>query len=275
MSTPWGRGGTWRDVAECDAEGGDAWRDVSACNAQGGDTWRDVSNPCQRGLETWIVVPNAMNRAGRGPFVDEDAMVERFLIWVWVSEPCSQGLGMGGGYVGPSWLGEICGACAKNDIDVVLGRGAGAEPGSSLLPPNPPLLRPASVQDRDDAVPVIEQPVLEHSNIQKIWVDGAYTGDVIHRLREATGIDVEVVKRTDDMRGFVVLPRRWVVERTLGWTERFRLLTREHERTISSSSADVYCAMSMLLAQRLTSSPDSALDSNNSWSTRRQARLPA
>lgn len=111
----------------------------------------------------------------------------------------------------------------------------------------------ASVQDRDGAAPVIEQTALAHLNIQKIWVDGAYTGEVIQRLREETGIDIEVVRRTDDIRGFLVLPRRWVVERTLGWLERFRLLNREYERAVTSSSADVYCAMSMILTQWITS----------------------
>jgi len=48
-----------------------------------------------------------------------------------------------------------------------------------------------------------------------------------------------------------VLPRRWVVERTFGWLERFRLLTREYERTITSSEADVFHAMSMIMFRGL------------------------
>ena len=111
-------------------------------------------------------------------------------------------------------------------------------------------ITPASVQDRDMAGPVVKQALLEHSYIHKVWTDGVYTGQVIDALRNI--VDVEVVKRTDAT-GFVVLPRRWVVERTLGWTERFRLLSREYERTVSSSSADIYCAMSMILTRRLTS----------------------
>lgn len=84
------------------------------------------------------------------------------------------------------------------------------------------VITPASVQDRDGAVPVVEKVALEHSTIRKLWADGAYTGQVIEDLRERTHIDIELVKRTDDMSGFVVLPRRWVVERTFGWMERFR-----------------------------------------------------
>lgn len=116
------------------------------------------------------------------------------------------------------------------------------------------VITPASVQDRDGAVPVVEQASLEHSSIQKIWADGAYNGRVLDDLQASTHIDIEMVKRTDDMKGFVVLPRRWVVERTFGWMERFRLLNREYERTTTSSSADVFHAMCMLTCRRLTSS---------------------
>jgi putative transposase len=115
-------------------------------------------------------------------------------------------------------------------------------------------ITPASTQDRDGAVPVIERAAIEHSSIKKIWTDGAYTGSAIQELRERTGIDIEIVKRTDDMSGFVVLPHRWVVERTFGWMERFRLLSREYERTVTSSRDGVLHAMSMILLRRITSS---------------------
>lgn len=114
------------------------------------------------------------------------------------------------------------------------------------------VITPASVQDRDGAVPVIKQAALEHSYIQKIWTDGGYTGEVMQRLRDSTGIDIEMIKRTD-IGKFVVLPRRWVVERTFGWMERYRLLSREYERTITSSRDDVFHAMTMVLLRRISS----------------------
>ncbi|MEZ4449125.1 MAG: IS5 family transposase [Nannocystaceae bacterium] len=113
------------------------------------------------------------------------------------------------------------------------------------------VITPASVQDRDGAVPVVEAAAFEHSELQKIWADGVYNGQPIIDLEQRTGIDIEVVKRTDDMSGFVVLPRRWTVERTFGWLERFRLLNREYERTISSSTAGVYHAMITIMGRRL------------------------
>lgn len=113
------------------------------------------------------------------------------------------------------------------------------------------VITPASVQDRDGAVPVIERAALEHSELRKLWADSVYNGRQIEELEQRTGIDIEVVKRTDDMNGFVVLPRRWVVERTFGWMERFRLLNREYERTVTSSTTDVFHAMIMVMGRRL------------------------
>lgn len=112
-------------------------------------------------------------------------------------------------------------------------------------------ITPASVQDRDGAVPVIETEALEHSGLQKIWADGVYNGRPVEELKERTGIDIEVVKRTDDMSGFVVVPHRWTVERTFGWLDRFRLLNREYERSVASSTADVYHAMITIMGRRL------------------------
>ncbi len=62
---------------------------------------------------------------------------------------------------------------------------------------------------------------------------------LVDRARRASGIRVEVVKRTDDLSSFVALPRRWVVERTNGWLCNFRLLSKEYERSLESSRGDV------------------------------------
>ena len=68
------------------------------------------------------------------------------------------------------------------------------------------VVTPASVQDRDGAVPVLEQAALEHSSLRKVWADGAYHGRAIDEARARTNIEIEMVKRSDDMKGFVVLP---------------------------------------------------------------------
>lgn len=90
-------------------------------------------------------------------------------------------------------------------------------------------------------------PTLEH-----VWVDGAYQGAVIDQVRTKTGLRIDVVKRSDQRKGFYVLPRRWVVERTNGWMGKFRILSKEYERTLESSRADILFAMTKLMLRRLT-----------------------
>jgi len=114
------------------------------------------------------------------------------------------------------------------------------------------VVTPASVQDRDGAVPVLREVHREHPTVSKVWVDGAYNGQVIDDLRTETSIDIEMVKRSDDVKGFEVVPKRWIGERTNGWYGKFRLLSKEYERTIQSSRSDILHAMSMLMLRRLT-----------------------
>jgi hypothetical protein len=69
--------------------------------------------------------------------------------------------------------------------------------------------------------------------------------------RDALGIVVEIVKRTDDVRGFKVLPRRWVVERSFGWLVRNRRPARDYERLTATSEAMIKAAMIRLMLVRL------------------------
>jgi putative transposase len=84
-------------------------------------------------------------------------------------------------------------------------------------------------------------------------VDGGYTGENfanwVRGLRPK--LTVEVVKRSDDTKGFKVLPRRWVVERTFGWLMRQRLLVRDYETTESSAEARIHMAMIRIQLRRL------------------------
>ena len=104
----------------------------------------------------------------------------------------------------------------------------------------------ASVQDADGAVGLIGQLTSERQpNLEVIWVDGAY-----HRYALYKTIDtdkritwsLEVIKRSDDQKGFVVLPKRWVVERTFAWLDRWRRMSKAYERTQASSEAWVKIA---------------------------------
>ena len=118
------------------------------------------------------------------------------------------------------------------------------------------LVTPANVQDRDIGALLVHQAHHEFPTLQIVWVDGAYDGEVIERAAADTGINIEMIKRTDDQKGFKLLPKRWVVERTFGWFGRYRLLSKEYERTIESSTADLLHAMTMLMLRRLTTSHD-------------------
>jgi transposase len=88
----------------------------------------------------------------------------------------------------------------------------------------------ASVQDRDGARPLLEQMATACRRVQLVWADGGYAGKLLDWARTHLKITLEIVKRSDDVKGFVVLPRRWVVERTLAWIVRHRRCARDYER---------------------------------------------
>jgi transposase len=75
------------------------------------------------------------------------------------------------------------------------------------------------------------------NNVQIAFVDQGYTGEDAAQQAEAHGIKLEVVKHTEAKKGFVLLPRRWVVERTFGWLGRFRRLARDYERLTETLAA--------------------------------------
>jgi transposase len=122
------------------------------------------------------------------------------------------------------------------------------------------LITPASVQDRDGAIPVLLAAHATYRTLKHVWADGAYNGAGITKVQEDTGLKVEVVKHEEGHRGFAVLPRRWVVERTNAWFGRFRILNKEYERSLTSSRADVLLGMTMIMLRRLTVPAKDRLD---------------
>ena len=77
--------------------------------------------------------------------------------------------------------------------------------------------------------------------LKLIWADGGYE-DLVSFVRKQFGWQLEIVRRTKGIKGFAVLPHRWVVERTFGWLGRYRRLARDYEHTVSSSEAMTYLA---------------------------------
>ncbi|MEU4406437.1 IS5 family transposase [Streptosporangium sp. NPDC023963] len=110
----------------------------------------------------------------------------------------------------------------------------------------------ASVQDRDGAHPVLALLREKFSTVSLIWADGGYAGRLVIWAKQVLGLAVTIVKRTDDIGGFVVLPRRWVVERTFAWLARYRRLVRIYERKPEHHEAMIWWATVHLMTRRLT-----------------------
>jgi transposase len=113
------------------------------------------------------------------------------------------------------------------------------------------LVTGAEVTDRDAACGMLPRLRSRHRRITLVWADGGYSGRLVTWAAEHLGIALTVVKRSDDTRGFTVLPRRWVVERTLGWLMRSRRLARDYETLPASGEALVLWSMTMLMSRRL------------------------
>ncbi len=109
----------------------------------------------------------------------------------------------------------------------------------------------ASVQDRDGAKLVFEQVRSLFSRLKLVWADGGYAGKLVDWVESVCGWVLEIVKRSDDAKGFEVLPRRWVVERTFAWLGRYRRLSKDYEELTRSSEAMIYLAMIHLMVRRL------------------------
>ena len=88
-------------------------------------------------------------------------------------------------------------------------------------------------------------------NVELAYVDQGYTGEKAAQAAEKHGVRLEVVKHTEAKRGFVLLPRRWVVERSFAWAARFRRLARDYERLASTLAALHYLAFACLMLANL------------------------
>lgn len=109
----------------------------------------------------------------------------------------------------------------------------------------------ADLQDRTVAPWVFLYAQLFFTRLQLIWADGGYAGQLVEWVKRYCGWTLEIVKRTDDLAGFHVLPRRWVVERTFGWLNRWRRLSKDYEVLPQTSQALIYATMSLIMTRRL------------------------
>jgi putative transposase len=109
----------------------------------------------------------------------------------------------------------------------------------------------ANIQDPAGAKLVLEKVKDRLPRLQLIWADGIYTGTLIDWVKTVCGWVLSIVKRTDDVKGFQVLPRRWVVERTFAWLGKYRRLSKDYEFLPETSEAWIYAAMIHVMVRRL------------------------
>lgn len=108
-----------------------------------------------------------------------------------------------------------------------------------------------NIQDRDGAKLVLAKLLGLFPRLSLIWADGAYAGQLIEWTKTLGRWTLQIVKRYDDLKGFLVLPKRWIVERTFAWLGRDRRLSKEYETLTDSSETMIRIAMINLMVHRL------------------------
>lgn len=113
-------------------------------------------------------------------------------------------------------------------------------------------VHPADIQDRDGALQVLDKQMRAMwSFVRTVFADGGYAGDKLELVLSEAAFKLEIVRRPADMKGFQVLPKRWVVERTFAWLGRCRRLSKDYENLSRMSLAFLRLAMIRIMARRL------------------------
>jgi putative transposase len=117
----------------------------------------------------------------------------------------------------------------------------------------------AGLQEQDGAKQVLERVQDRHPRLKLMWADAGYNVQwLLAWVASLRDWVLEIVKRPADAKGFVLLPRRWVVERTFGWLNLYRILSKDYEVLPRNSEAVVYAAMIHLMLRRLARQSASA-----------------
>jgi len=116
------------------------------------------------------------------------------------------------------------------------------------------VVHPANIQDRDGAKLVFAKAKLlgPWSRMERVWADGGYAGKLIAWVASFCEWVLEIVKRNDDVKGFKLLPKRWVVERTFSWLSNCRRLSKHYEYWNETGEVMIHVAMIQLMLRRLT-----------------------
>jgi putative transposase len=113
------------------------------------------------------------------------------------------------------------------------------------------VVHPADIQDRDGAKLVFARVRGWLPRLKVVWADGGYAGKLVDWVKSSLSWVLEIVKRSDAVHGFQVLPHRWIVERTFGWFNRYRRLSKDYEYLTESSETMAQICMIHLMLRRL------------------------
>jgi len=113
------------------------------------------------------------------------------------------------------------------------------------------VVTPASVQDPTAAYEVLGDAKERSARLSHVWADARYQGKLIDWAKVKLGITLEIVRREPGQKGFVVQPRRWVIERSFAWLDRYRRLARDWEAASWSACALIQIAAANLMARRI------------------------
>jgi transposase len=115
------------------------------------------------------------------------------------------------------------------------------------------LVHPANVQDRDGGILLRASLADRFPLLRKLFADGAYQGPVFGKAltKVRPQLQPEIIKRSDSAPGFVVVPKRWIVERTIAWLNRCRRLAKDFENRIRTATAFVQLASIRLMLRKL------------------------
>jgi putative transposase len=125
------------------------------------------------------------------------------------------------------------------------------------------MVHSAGVQDYDGARGVIERLHGRFARLKVIWADSAYGKNALPDwVRKSFGWILQTILRPVHAKGFVLLPKRWIVERTFGWLGRYRRHSKDHERTTESSETMIYISMIHLMTRRLAAKKSKPVTAN-------------
>ena len=113
------------------------------------------------------------------------------------------------------------------------------------------IVHATNIQDRDGAKLVFRKIKKYALQLKVVWVDGDYAGKLIAWVNHYCGWKLEIIKRSDHVTGFKILPKRWIVERTFSWFENYRRLPKDYEYLIDTSETMIYIAMIHIMVRRL------------------------